>query len=59
MAGDGMSFEGTYKVEGKKFVMKLKIGDSEMSLDIDIKKLDDNVLETEKDGMGVDLKRVK
>ena len=52
--------DGTYTVDADSFTFKLKLGDEESSTKINIKKLDETVLETtNKDNKVVNLKRVK
>jgi uncharacterized protein (TIGR03066 family) len=44
---EDMTVEGTYKVDGDKLTMTLKIGDMEQKIDITIKKLTKTELHTE------------
>jgi len=53
-------FEGTYKVEGDKFVVTIKIGDDSHSNTVTITKMTDDEMHTkDKDGKVVEVKRKK
>jgi uncharacterized protein (TIGR03066 family) len=55
-----MTFEGTYKVDGDKFMIVLKIGDNEEKLTITIKKISDTELVTANaEGKVVEFKKKK
>lgn len=55
-----LTIEGTYKIEGNKFDMTLKIGDDEHKQTITITKISDKELATkDKDDKVVELKRTK
>ena len=57
---DEFKIDGTYKVDGDKFTITMKIGDQEQSHTITIKKLTKTELHTtDKDGKVVELKRKK
>lgn len=60
MGDKEMTFEGTYKVEGDKFTVKIKIGDDEHTNTITITKISDKEMTTkDKDGNVVEVKRKK
>jgi uncharacterized protein (TIGR03066 family) len=60
MGDQEMTIEGTYKLDGDKFIITMKIGDMEHSQTITIKKLTETEMNTtDKDGKVVDLKRKK
>lgn len=53
-----MTFEGTYKLDGDKFVVTVKIGEEEHTNTINITKLTDTELHTkDKDGKVVETKK--
>lgn len=55
-----MTLEGTYKIEGNKFHMTMKVGDDEHKQTINIKKITENELSTsDNEGKVVELKRKK
>src|SRR5262249_5643910 len=58
---DGMkqTFEGTYKVDGKKLALTFKIGDMERTVDLTIDKLDETTFATTSTQGRVELKRKK
>jgi uncharacterized protein (TIGR03066 family) len=57
--GMKMAFDGTYKVDGNKMVLKFKIGDQEEPVELTIDKLDETTcVTTSKEGK-VELKRKK
>jgi len=58
---DGMkhSFDGTYKIEGKKMVLTFKIGDAEQSVELTIDKLDAKTFATTSSNGKVELTRKK
>ena len=60
MGDQEFKIDGTYKVEGDKFTIMLKMGDNEHSDTITIKKITKTEMSTtDKDGKVVELKRKK
>ena len=58
--GKDMVVDGTYKVDGDKFMIAMKFGDKEQKKTITIKKISDKELSTEdEEKKGVEFKRVK
>jgi uncharacterized protein (TIGR03066 family) len=57
--GMKVEFEGTYKVDGNKLVLKFKFGDNEEPVDLTIDKLDDTTIATTSKEGKVELKRKK
>jgi uncharacterized protein (TIGR03066 family) len=58
--GKEESHEGTYKLDGDKFTITMKMGDNEVKLTITIKKISDTELVTANDeGKVVEFKRKK
>lgn len=55
--GKEMSHEGTYKVDGDKFTLTMKMGDAENKLTITIKKISDKELVTNSDNGMVEFKK--
>jgi uncharacterized protein (TIGR03066 family) len=59
-AGKDPLLEGTYKVDGEKFLLTFKMGDQSFDLTITITKLTDDVMNTKNDeGKVVETKRKK
>ncbi len=56
--GQKEEFEGTYKLDGNKLVLKFKIGDDERPVDLTIDKLDDTTFVTTSTQGKVELKRM-
>jgi uncharacterized protein (TIGR03066 family) len=56
---DKESHEGTYKVDGDKIMVVLKVNDDEIKHTVDIKKLTETELVTEHDGKTIEFKRKK
>jgi uncharacterized protein (TIGR03066 family) len=57
--GQKMTFEGTYKIEGNKMVLKFKIGESETAVNLTIDKLDEKTFATSNEMGKVELTRKK
>jgi uncharacterized protein (TIGR03066 family) len=57
--GMKQSFEGTYKIDGNKMVLKFKIGDSEEAVELTIDKLDEKTFATTSKNGKVELTRKK
>ena len=58
---DGMklTFDGTYKIDGKKMVLTFKIGDNEQAVELTIDKLDEKTFATTSKEGKVELTRKK
>ena len=57
--GMKMNFEGTYKIEGKKMTLKIKIENDERAIDLTIDKLDEKIFTTSNESGKVELTRKK
>ncbi|HLW68335.1 MAG TPA: hypothetical protein VKS79_23665 [Gemmataceae bacterium] len=57
--GMKMAFDGTYKIDGNKMVLKFKFGDTETSVDLTIDKLDEKTFATTSKEGKVELTRKK
>ncbi|HQR08449.1 MAG TPA: hypothetical protein PLN21_16590 [Gemmatales bacterium] len=57
--GTKMSFEGTYKIEGKKMTLKIKIESEEHAIDLTIDKLDEKTFATSNESGKVEMTRKK
>ena len=57
--GMKMSFEGSYKIDGKKMVLKFMINNNEQAVDLTIDKLDEKTFATSNEAGKVELKRKK
>lgn len=58
---DGMkqSFDGTYKIDGKKMTLNFKLGDNEQAIELTIDKLDEKTFATTSKEGKVELTRKK
>ena len=57
--GMKVSFDGTYKIDGKKMVLTFKIGDNEQAVELTIDKLDEKTFATTSKEGKVELTRKK